>query len=640
MRPSPAIFSAALAAALFAVIVAPCPAQSPGAPFPERWIEEAVRLSSAGLWADAESLLSQALSIDAANSDLLYLRGLSKAKSGRPLGEALADTIAARTAKSFSLYTDRDAAVLQAETLIRLRRWAEALAAVSSASGLASDPALRLIRAKALAGLGDWAAFVGEISYSIERFPEDPSFPRLYLTRLSAVPSSAASKSLGELIVRRSRRYAEYDPEIPILASPLMASRLEREDAIRAFRAIGGMSGLATLGALEYGLIDEAKAIKEFFSGEFAQRLDGLSRLDALLKTPEAKGNLAAAMAAWSGEIEADRDGDGIAEESFRLERGLVLWWRMDKDQDAAFEIVASFSDGLPSSAEIRSGGLCIRAVYDAFPHVAKASFEDKDGARSYSFSPGALSFSPVRMRRFVGEGRRSIYVPEPLDADFPDERACAVAALAVRRSGAVLSDARIEYEETTLIKGLKHSSRAFRDGKLYSTTAYEDGLRAIERIDEDGDGRFETERKYERGPGGVSILAWTRIDTDGDGLFDYREEAKSPYRKEWDYDGDGSVDAAHSILPDGSARGEFSSRVDGRLDETVTVKDGRIVELLRDGKPIALIPDANPAAVWIGKKPFDLGSELPTGEGFFKKSGVRYRVVRVGSIAFAEVLP
>ncbi len=646
MRRGPAILSTALSAALLAAGPVAARAQAAVAASDERaraseaWIDEAAAISSAGSWADAVSLLDQAVFLFPSNSDLLYLRALARAKSARPLGEALADASAAREIGGFERYSDRDAAVLQAGILVRLRRWDEALGAVSSASGSDADAALRLFRAMAISGSGDRAAFVEEIRLSIERFPEDPAFPRLYLYRAPARPSTAAERSLGELIVARSRRYAESDAEIPVLAAPLMASPSSRKDAVLAYRAIGGRSAAATLAALEYGLIDEAKAIAEFLGSGFSIRVDALSRLASLMRTPEARSSLASALASWAGSVEADRDGDGVVEEVFALKRGLVAEWRLDRDQDSAFDLVALFADGLPASIELRAGSLELRAEYDGFPYLSSARFADESGVREYSFGPGALPFAPLKMRPFIGEGRRSVYLPEPLDEPAPTERACASSALALRSRGGALSARGIDYEETVLLRGVPQSARAYREGKPYSTTSYERGFPALERSDEDGDGRFETERAYEPGEGQAPRLAWARVDTDGDGVFDYREEAAFPHRKEWDYDGDGSVDAAVYDLPDGSIRGEFSSRIDGRLDEAVTVKDGRIVGLSREGKQAALVPDSNPSAVWIGRKPFDLGPGLPEGEGIFAKSGLRYRIVRVGRFAFAEVLP
>ena len=99
-------------------------------------------------------------------------------------------------------------------------------------------------------------------------------------------------------------------------------------------------------------------------------------------------------------------------------------------------------------------------------------------------------------------------------------------------------------------------------------------------------------------------------------------------------------MDALQFQLADGSVEQEFSSRLDNNLDETVIVKSGKIVSLARDGVSIALIPDANPSLTWIGTKSFDLGSNLPAGEGVFSAMGKRYRLTRVGELAFAELVP
>jgi hypothetical protein len=641
-----ALTAAFFAAALAAIAPAAASQENRSAADSSAWIGEAVDLSSSGRWTEAEDLLDEALSYLPADSDLLYLRALARVKNGRPLDGALGDLAASRNGTGFSRYSERDAALLQAELLVRERRWKEALAAVASSyPSAAVDPAYHLVRAKALAGLGEKSAYLDEIRSSMDRFPDDPSFPRLFLSRVGSVPASAAEKAVGELIVERAGRYASSDPEIPVLASPLMPYATDRENAVRAFRATGGRSPAATLRALEYGIIDEAQAASELLGGTYAVRLGDMTTLLSLLRTPAARKSTAAAVATWSGAVEADRDGDGAAEERFELSRGLVSSWRLDADQDGDFETSVAFKDGLPASVDMKSPGISLAAEYGAFPDLAAARFSDGNGSRTYAFGPGAYPFSPLGMRIFAGEGRDAIYLPEPRKAEMPSERSCALAALSVRSEAAAAAPAAptpagTEYSVSALERGIVISSRTYRGGRLYSTTDYARGALSVERIDEDGDGRFETERLYEPSAASGSVLAWARVDTDGDGAFDYREQAAFPYRKEWDYDGDGAVDAAQFLLKDGATRGEFSSRLDGRLDESVTVKDGRVSGLTRDGKPLTLTPDANPSVTWIGTKPFDLGSNLPRGEGFFKQMGKRYRLVRVGGMAFAEVVP
>jgi hypothetical protein len=63
-------------------------------------------------------------------------------------------------------------------------------------------------------------------------------------------------------------------------------------------------------------------------------------------------------------------------------------------------------------------------------------------------------------------------------------------------------------------------------------------------------------------------------------------------------------------------------------------------VELRREGKSVPLTADSNPSVTWIGKKPFDIGSDVPDGEGLFRKADVRYRIVKIGSLVFAEIVP
>ena len=74
--------------------------------------------------------------------------------------------------------------------------------------------------------------------------------------------------------------------------------------------------------------------------------------------------------------------------------------------------------------------------------------------------------------------------------------------------------------------------------------------------------------------------------------------------------------------LSDGSIEQQFSSRLDGRLDETLIVKDGAIVALSRNGVSLSLVADSNPQLTWIGGKSFDLGRNLPAGRGHFFRYG------------------
>ncbi len=508
----------------------------------------------------------------------------------------------------------------------------DALGAPSAAS--AADPAFLLLRARAFAGMGDKLAFASELREALKRFPDDPAFARLFLARVGSVPSSDDERELGRTIVSRLPRYLTVDPEIGVLAAPLMPDVSARRDAVLAFRAAGGSSPAASLRALEYGIIDERTAAAELLSSTRPVALSDLVSLLALAGSPAGRDAVTASILGWTGEIDTDADGDGIAEGAINVAGGLTTGWKLDSKQEGRTDFQASFADGVPVSVLVDRPGSRIDVAYSAYPAVDSVAFIDKAERRSYSFAPGAYSYAPLAMRAFAGEGRSTMLLPYAVSQPDPSERSCVVAALGVA------VDTGATRRLTVLAKGIPLSSTYYVDGRLVSMTSYEEGRPLLERIDADGDGRFEAERGFSAAPDGTFIPAWQRVDSKGDGVFDYREQPIFPFRKEWDYDRDGSVDAVQFQLNDGSIEQQFSSRLDGRLDETLIVKDGKIIAVSRNGTTLALVPDSNAKLTWIGRKAFDLGSNLPAGEGIFSNMGTRYRVTRIGDLAFAELIP
>lgn len=600
-------------------------------------LDEARAAAGIGDWAKASACLDEAVARDPGDSDVLYLRSLAIVKRASPLVDALGGLDGALATGRFSYYSKRDAYMLKAEILVRERRWREALAALDQGGrDLGADPSYRLIRARAEIGLGDQTSFLTELSSALARFPDDPAFARLFLVRAGRLAVSEAARELGSTVLGRLSRYVEADPELPVLAAPLMLDAAARTDAVLAYRAAGGKSAAATLRALEYGLIDEATASSEMLSGSYQVTFSSLKSLFSLAGSPKGRAEVTSALASWTGKVESDSDGDGIPEASFSISKGHVKEWESDSGQDGAIDQKAAFSDGIPISVSIDRAGLAILVEYSAYPAVDSISFDESTGRRSYFFGPEALSFAPLAMRPFAETGDPSLLFPNATQVADPSERSCAMAALSV------VVQAGSSRRVTVLENGRPLSSADYDGDRLVSTTAYERGKPSFERMDVDGDGRFESERRYYSGETTEvgKDPSWLRTDSDGDGVFEYREQSAFPFRKEWDYDGNGSVDAARFLRADGSIEQEFSSRLDGRLDESVVLRDGRIVSLSRDGVALAFSPDSNPDLTWIGKKSFDLGRNLPPGEGLFTEMGKRYRLTRVGKLAFAELVP
>jgi tetratricopeptide (TPR) repeat protein len=623
----------AACAALFAIPGAS--AFGEGAPTVARaLLDEARQASGIGDWETAAACLETAVSQDPGDADLLYLSALAFVKLGRPYASALGDLDAALRTGRFDYYSRRDASVLKAELLTRERRWKEALDALGRVGAeAAADSAYGLVRARDLAGMGDESAFIAEIGDGLRRFPDESAYARLFLARAGKVPDSKQARAIGDTIIGRLRRYAVADPELPVIAAPLLPDLSSRRDAVLAFRTAGGKSPASTLRALEYGIIDEAAASAEMLSSVYPVALDDLASLLALAGSPAGRDAVGSALAAWSGRVLVDSDSDGVFDANFDISKGLVTAWSRDSGQEGIIDEVASFAEGLPKQFHL-SGEVDVDIRYSTYPAVESVAFREKGEVRKYAFGPESLAFAPIAMRPFALSGKSAIYLPYPQARLSLSERACAATALGVEASS---GDTR---EVTVLEKGLPVSSTTYVGGRVLSRRSYEKGRPVIEKVDADGDGRFETERGFAQDADGSWKIAWFRNDIDGDGVFEYSEQTVFPYLKEWDYDGNGSVDARQFELADGSIREEFSSRLDGRLDEAIVVKDGKIVSLARDGLKVDLIPDSNGALTWIGRKAFDLGRNLPEGEGVFFYMGKRYTLIRIGALAFAELIP
>jgi tetratricopeptide (TPR) repeat protein len=640
-KPSDAVHWAAARAAVIAIALAfwipgPAIAQEKANPqLAKLYFHEAKALAEIGDWPEAGRLVDEALLLDGSDPDLRYLEALCIIKRGSSLNAALASADAALASGGFAEYSGGDARLLKAELLVRLRRWDEALSTVDPPEpGFAVESAYRWIRSRAFAGSGRWASFYDELELALARFPDDPRFARLFLERgYSPIPSGKA-RALGDIIVSRLPGYSLSDPGIGILALPLMPDLEARRKAVLASRSAGGSGSASILAALEYGIIDEKTAMSEILvDGDWLRAAD-IETLQALCRTDASREALAERLASWAGELGFDRDRDGIHEERISMASGSPREWMLDEDQDGLGEVSARLSADGPESVEIRRSEFQVEIVYGRFPYCERVSFLSGGLRRSYSFAPEALAFEPLRMKAFPSGTTGSLLLPEPTGGEALTERACLGAALAVVTS----REGRAEVETLTVYRGVPLVKETRIEGRLVSELSYKDGRPLRERLDSDGDGRFETERVFVADAGGGSAASWVRIDTDGDLIFDYREESAFPFTKEWDLDGNGSVDARQYSLRDGSTLREFSSRLDGRFDEAITLRDGAVVEVRRDGRGLSIVPDANHPLSWIGEKPFDLDRNFRLAEGVFKQMNLLFRVFRIEGRYFAEL--
>jgi hypothetical protein len=560
---------------------------------------------------------------------------------------SLAGVEAAIAAASFDKVDPAAARIFEAGLLVRLRRNAAALDALSRLRGPV-DAEASLLRIRAFLGLGSSAAAEKALAEAARAFPDNAAVARLFFT--TAKPAlSQSSRELADFFIRRLASYATQDAEIALAALPYVPSVEDRKRLVAAYRATGGAKG--SLEALEYGLIDADAVVAEFFGGTAKVDRAALERLDRLVGEGPARATLAKALAAYTGSVTEDRDGDGVPETVTDYEKGRPVRWTSDANQDGEHELVVEFRYGEAARATLAVDGLDLALEWQGFPHVLTLVYSDKTVVGGpieigtppeapgriarYSLLPEGLAYAPFSAAPFPSSDSGFVLFAPTGNAP-PSETAAAAAAwnLESEEAGRTLL--------IRLVDGIAQDGSVEMAGTVRGKIEFKNGRPTREILDQDGDGRFESILHLDPGsPPSKPLALSLDADLDGDGVYEYHEDYFPPYRRTWDFNADGRIDAVEKKASDGSVTREFSTRLDGVMDEGLTLsKDGILLSIVRRGAIPALLPDRNPRLRWIALKPFDLGDAMPTTEGVYLREGKRYRLIAAGGVFLAEVLP
>lgn len=488
-----------------------------------RYLAYALDAAEEGRWEDAETVLERAADFASISSDLSYYLGLARSRRNRPVGAVLECLNRALEAGRWRVRRADDARILQAECLIRLRSYSEALSALSSCADAADVAALRL---RALRGLGDAVRFDSGIKAAFAGFPRDPRFVGLLFESLGTRIRTDEQHRLVDTAIRRLPYLLDADPSLAVSAAPFIGDVAERRRLVAAYRAAGGKGAASIAAALDLGLIDDDAAVAELFSQEAVdvQRFLSVYRM---LRGADARKSFASSLAAYSGVVQDDFDGDGFPESVTRYERGGLMSFAFDADQDGIPEWSFRFSDGLPVSADValsfdaanesvparpasRDDRTWALVKWERYPYVSSISL----GGETFSFAPAAFPFSPIRLDRLLPDAETRI---PRTDAVSPrlTERSLYSFASSLERPGHL---ARGTVERIEYANGVPLRSRERLGGIDVGISEFANGMLVLRKFDLDADGRVETIERYE---GKTGALVSVETDFDGDGVFE-----------------------------------------------------------------------------------------------------------------------
>lgn len=619
-----------------AAILGLCMLASPGAQETREWSDTSVRplvegarsALSLGYRAAAVELLDEVLSLAPSNSDAAYLRALLAQGDGEPGVLVERFLSSALSSDAFSLYDRTDAELLLAGILVRTGRPGQALRFLA---GMPRDAEPLYLESLAKRALGDRAGSRAAVMESMRRFPSDPRPLLSWLLYGAPDPADIEDSALVRKAFVVLPGLKEMDPDLLIALAPYAPDAEEARLLVREYRSANRLSPNSTVLAFSYGLIDVNKATDELFSGNIAPDAADLRSLYALLPDTVARDRFISGFSTYTGLVTCDDSGDGIPEATSLYRSGTLVSWVYDGDQDGQPERMATMKESAPTEIRIRSGSAELVLRYDPWPYVKTATFPEELRERVYRFADGVLALPLIRLE-YLPELARGPRLATVGAINPPTERALASLAWLVEERTPELST-------VAALDGARVTRAWWQDSfGVRGVATYREGVPSDERLDTDGDGRFESRRVWGRLPDGSTEALYVESDLDGDGLWEYRETIMPPYAKSWDLDTDGAPDLFMEKPSRDVEIFRFMPSWKKRLPLTVRIEKGMPVSSTLGAVDRPFIPDSGGRVTWIGSKPFDFGSIAP-GTGFGVRGGVRYAVTDIGGRLYAEIL-
>ncbi|MDR3248959.1 MAG: hypothetical protein LBT39_09260 [Treponema sp.] len=532
----------------------------------EQYLLLAEQLTVDGRWDEALVLLERGGDFADVSSDISYLLAQARFHENMPLRSVLEALRRAFGADRWEHYSPAPARLLEAEVLIRLRSFSEALRALTLAEqnpgpGIGPDADLgadaAILRLLALKGIPDLLEFRRFLGVTMDRYPRDPrpveilfSWARDRLPDDRNAAGAPTDRTLIDLALRRFPLLVEISPRLGYLAAPFVRDLAEARRLLSAYRALGKAEKESLPVCLDLGIIDEWQAVEELFDMASDGLLDRdlILRVWSLLRNREGRNFFRQYLLRFSGMITGDLDRDGYYEARTRYVNGTPQEYYWDADQDRLAELHISFSSGgTPVSAEQESEqGQRIFIRWERYPAVLQAEL---DGI-VYVPRPEDFFFTPIRFSELTGGGGEpGLLYPETENTRLT-QRTLVSFALTIIRPSREFSGG---FEHIELERGIPRRATEMLDNRIVAVTEFVLGRPRFQRLDLDLDGRMETIRRFREGRaadeadplGYETILELVETDRDRDGLYEIGEQflPDGTIIYSWDTNGDGVRD-------------------------------------------------------------------------------------------------
>lgn len=543
----------ALAVALMLTLASSAGEPTADAALAARYRDYALEHIERGEWAAAEAVLERAQDWASSSSDLSWLLARARDAMNRPPKQVLSALRTALATATWNMDAELQCREREAELLLRLRDWDGALAALAR---LPEGPQAAVLTLRAMAGKGA-PRLMPQLEQALHRWPAHAPLAVFAADYFTGRKPTAQALELVELIRRSLDVYLPQEPDLAWKVAPLLPNREEAARLVAAYRAAGAEDPRSLPLAVEFGLIDEGRAIDILFAGEEPLLdLAVLRSLYRVLRSKASRAAMAARLASFTATVVQDLDRDGWVDQSADYENGALMRLSCDPEQDGEPSLLLTFRDGLPYEALVGgaaddNGGLTV--TWQRYPFVSEVRAH---GLR-YLAVPSGFAWAPVTLRPVLdGESSSAQWpVPDPRTEALTLRRIVS-SSRALVRPGLLAPQSR---EQVELDRGVPVRSMETVGERLIARTAYRQGRPVSREWDVDQDGRFETRQRASR----------PLPDTlEGSSVFeaDYSES---------DWNGDGKIEYIERRLGDGRIEIAIDADLDGHCESISIEAEG-----------------------------------------------------------------
>ncbi|MDR0568403.1 MAG: hypothetical protein LBG87_04280 [Spirochaetaceae bacterium] len=530
-------------AVLWLAVVPTLQAQTGDKAMAERYALWARNAIAEERWTDALAALERGADFSNVSSDIDYLLGLARFHENYPLGAVLEAVNRSIETNRWSKYAESHAKLLRATALIRIRRYAEALADIA---GLPQSVDAVCLKLRAFRGLNDREAFANTAAQGMDAYPRDPRPVRLFFEYAADRLPLAGETDLMALALKRLPLLVQTDPELAYLGGAFIPDPDEARRVLGAYRAIPSWNPASIPSALNLGILDGNDAIDELFASSIEEKEKTGKKLDKklllsvwnFLRDDAQRERFRERLLYFTGLITEDADNDGYAETAVRYTDGIISGYAYDADQDGLPELSIFFDAGVP---------VRMNAAASPFPGKGPQAYPPRTAEE--------LAKTTLHWERYPAVLQTTIdgvsYIPKPFDFFvFPvyftklesggllyPERNPSPLELShqnLLRSSLYIEKPSREFpgglEVIALDQGIPQKAWETLAGKLVSETVFHLGAPVTQKIDLDGNGYMETVRTFAPAKtAGKSSetgkIAASKSDWNEDGLFEYEEQ-------------------------------------------------------------------------------------------------------------------